>query len=84
MRERISLMRQKLIVGCNERGVNGRFDFIGSEKGMFSFLGITPEQVNLLATKKSIYMAESSRICVAGLTHDNLEYFCDSLVEILG
>lgn len=45
----------------------GDFSFIARQRGMFSFLGITPEQVRLLRKEHGIYMLESSRVNVAGL-----------------
>jgi len=45
----------------------GDFSFIARQRGMFSFLGITPEQVRQLREEHGIYMLESSRVNVAGL-----------------
>jgi aspartate aminotransferase len=50
---------------------------------MFSFLGITADQVMQLREKHSVYMLESSRISVAGLTRNNLDYVADSLADVL-
>ena len=51
---------------------------------MFSFLGITADQVIQLREKHSVYMLESSRISIAGLTSGNLDYVADSLVTVIG
>ena len=56
---------------------------IERERGMFSFMGITPEQVDILKKDYSIYMVNSSRISVCGLNPGNMEYFCDSLAKVL-
>ena len=50
---------------------------------MFSFLGISPEQVKLLKEQYSIYMVSSSRVNVAGLSDHNMEYIVDSLMKVL-
>lgn len=82
MRERIQCMRRELVEKMAARGHAG-FDFVAQEKGMFSFLGVTPEQVHRLAQDHAIYMVDSSRINVAGLNEANIEYFCDSLATVL-
>ncbi len=83
MRGRILGMRTRLVDEMAKRGIQDRFEFISEEKGMFSFLGLTPEQVNALATEHAVYMVDSSRINVAGLNRGNLLYFCDSLAAVL-
>src|SRR5690606_38302972 len=72
MRDRILAMRTQLVDEMRKRGAENRFDFITGEKGMFSFLGLSPEQVNTLATEHGVYMVDSSRINVAGLNRANL------------
>lgn len=82
MRARISDMRLGVVNGMQARGFAGRFDFIVTEKGMFSFLGISPSEVEMLINDYAIYMAGSGRICVAGLNSHNLDYFCDALAAV--
>jgi len=74
--------RMRELIGVDSGG-HSRFDFIRHEKGMFSFLGITEQQVSRLALEFSIYMAASSRICLAGLNPHNIEYFSSALASIL-
>ena len=83
MRSRIQSVRMKLSENLGRERGNGRFDFLVKETGMFSFLGISRSEVKELQEKFSIYMADSSRICVAGLNNENIEYFCHSLVKVL-
>lgn len=83
MRQRIKDMRSALVSEMASRGHAGRFDFVMNEKGMFSFLGISPEQVEALAQRFSIYMVSSSRMSIAGLNERNLPYFADSLANVL-
>lgn len=83
MSARIQDMRQALSEEMDARGFDGRFHFVRNEQGMFSFLGIDAGQVSNMAEKHGVYMADSSRINVAGLNHDNLEYFCEALSDVL-
>lgn len=83
MRERILAMRTQLVDEMRKRGIENRFDFITGEKGMFSFLGLSPEQVSTLATEHAVYMVDSSRINVAGLNRRNLKHFCDALAVVI-
>ncbi len=83
MRERIQQTRAELAKVATEKGCGNRFDFVSRESGMFSFLGISPEQVDAMASQFGIYMASSSRINVAGLNEHNLDYFCGALHSVL-
>jgi aspartate aminotransferase len=83
MRERIQRLRYQLNQGLQARGVDRDFSFIERQQGMFSFLGITPEQVHQLRQEFSIYMVESSRINLAGLSASNLDYVCEGVATIL-
>ncbi|TYC59286.1 aspartate/tyrosine/aromatic aminotransferase [Marinobacter sp. BW6] len=62
----------------------GDFDFIARQRGMFSFLGISPEQVGLLRKEHGIYMLGSSRVNVAGLNDRVLPQVASALREVLG
>lgn len=79
MRMRIGNLREAFAQSLSAAGFGSAFDFIHNEKGMFSFLGITPEQVQQLRDQYSIYMAGSSRINVAGLNEQNMAYVTDAL-----
>ncbi|AWX15365.1 aromatic amino acid aminotransferase [Mergibacter septicus] len=83
MRDRIKLMRQKFVEGLKRYGATQNFDFIIQQNGMFSFSGLTPEQVDQLKTDFAIYAVRSGRINVAGITEDNLDYLCQSIVKVL-
>ena len=84
MRNRLNTIRCTLVDKLAARGVSRDFSFIAEQRGMFSFLGLTAEQVNLLANQYSIYMVDSSRICIAGVNQQNIDYICDSLAAVLG
>jgi aspartate aminotransferase len=59
------------------------FSFIRQEKGMFSFLGISPAQVEALREKHSVYMVGSSRINVAGINQSNIGYFASAVASVI-
>lgn len=62
----------------------GDFSFIERQRGMFSFLGITPQQVQILREEFGIYMLDSSRINIAGLSADTLPLVSQAMREVLG
>jgi aspartate aminotransferase len=83
MRSRISGLRNQfsqIMLNCTKCD---RFDFVKNQKGMFSFLGLTTNQVALLRKEYSIYMLDSSRISIAGLNHSSLEYVCRTIAKII-
>ncbi len=59
------------------------FGFIREQRGMFSFLGISPQQVERLRREFSVYMVDSSRINVAGVNGTNIDYFVDAMGRVL-
>jgi aspartate aminotransferase len=83
MRDRINGMRQLLVDKLVEHGVTRDFSFITAQKGMFSFLGISPEQVQRLQEEFSIYIVGSSRISIAAIAPDNVDYLAQSIAEVL-
>lgn len=84
MRERIQTLRNQLVDRLDEAGVDGRFGHIRHQRGMFSFLGIDPEQVAALRTQYSIYLVNSGRINLAGLNQRSIDYFVSALADVLG
>ena len=83
MNARIQWVRREFTQQISQQLDSERFNFITSQKGMFSFLGISSEEVTSLAENYGIYMAESSRASLAGLNASNLSYFCDSLCAVV-
>lgn len=83
MRDRINGMRQLLVDKLVEHGVTRDFSFITAQNGMFSFLGISPEQVQRLQDEFSIYLVGSSRISIAAIAPDNVDYLARSIAEVL-
>jgi aspartate/tyrosine/aromatic aminotransferase len=83
MCDRINKMRSLFVETLREEGVERDFSFIAKQKGMFSFSGLTPEQVEALRDRFAIYIVGSGRINVAGMTEDNMGPLCDAIAEVL-
>ncbi|MCW9709888.1 aspartate/tyrosine/aromatic aminotransferase [Avibacterium sp. 21-586] len=83
MRNRIKEMRHQFVALLKEYGAEQDFSFIEQQNGMFSFSGLTPEQVDRLKEEFAIYAVRSGRINVAGITEDNIRYLCESIVKVL-
>lgn len=82
MCDRINGLRSDLVEKL--QASTGRdFEFIRAEKGMFSFLGLSSEQVQSLRDDYSVYMLGSSRINVAGVNARNIDYLADSIAKVL-
>ena len=83
MRERIKEMRQALVDGIHKRVPGVDFSFILKQRGMFSYSGLTKEQVLKLRSEYSIYTIETGRICVAALTTKNIDYVADAIAAVI-
>ncbi|HHW7506554.1 TPA: amino acid aminotransferase [Mannheimia haemolytica] len=83
MRNRIKEMRSQLVQKLKEKGANKDFSFITEQNGMFSFSGLTPEQVDKLKDEFAIYAVRSGRINVAGITSKNIDALADAIVKVL-
>lgn len=83
MRNRIRDLRILFADKMKERGVAQDFSFITRQKGMFSFLGISQEQVARLRAEYSIYIAPPSRINIAGINDSNVDYLADAIASVL-
>ncbi|MDO5074143.1 MAG: aminotransferase class I/II-fold pyridoxal phosphate-dependent enzyme, partial [Neisseria animaloris] len=59
------------------------FDYFITQRGMFSYTGLTPEQVQRLQDEFAVYLVSSSRMCVAGLNESNIDYVADAFAEVL-
>jgi aspartate/tyrosine/aromatic aminotransferase len=83
MRVRINGMRELLVKTLKAKGVPGDFSFITRQRGMFSFSGLTPPQVEALRQKYAIYIVGSGRINVAGITEQNVVPLCEAIAEVI-
>ncbi|MCM5703533.1 aromatic amino acid transaminase [Larsenimonas salina] len=83
MRQRINSLRRNFVKAMAPYGLEERFRFIEQQRGMFSFTGLTPEQVDRLRDEFSIYMVRSGRANVAGLSHDVLDYVAKAIATVV-
>ncbi len=84
MRRRILTMRERFVRALEAAGAPGDFSFLLHQKGMFSYTGLSPEEVDMLREEFSIYMVRTGRINVAGLTEANVEYVAQAIAHVLG
>jgi len=78
MRDRVRLMRKELVERLKKR-IPDDFGFILQQRGIFSYSGLSREQMIALRERYSVYGIESGRICVAALNSKNLDYVADSI-----
>lgn len=83
MRDRIRTMRQKLHDVLSAKVPGRDFSYFIKQRGMFSFTGLTPEQVEQLQKEYAVYLVGSGRMCVAGLNTRNIDYVADSFAAVL-
>jgi len=83
MRARLREMRVLLNDALKERAPDHDFSHLVRATGMFCFLGVSPEQVARLKKEFGVYMVESSRINIAGITAKNVNYLADSIAAVL-
>jgi aromatic-amino-acid transaminase len=83
MRDRIRAMRTGLVEKLAARGVARDFSFVARQRGMFSYTGLTVQQVDRLRDEFGIYAVGTGRICLAALNSKNVDYVADSLATIL-
>jgi len=83
MRDRLKGMRALLGAALREEAPDHDFSHIERAHGMFCFVGITPEQVERVKSEFSVYMVNSSRINVAGITKDNVGHLASSIAAVL-
>jgi len=83
MRERIKEMRKKLVDQIHARVPGADFSFVLKQRGMFSYSGLTKEQVRQLRAEFSIYAIDTGRICVAALNTKNVDYVADAIANAI-
>lgn len=83
MRVRIHEMRRRLADELSAKTNGQDFSFIIHQNGMFSYSGLTPEQVEKLRKDFSVYIVSTGRICVAALNSRNLDYVADAIAKVL-
>ena len=83
MRDRIKVMRRQFVEKIRAIRADFDFSFIMEQRGMFSYSGLTKEQVLKLRSEYSIYAIESGRICVAALNSKNIDYVTKAIAKVL-
>jgi aspartate aminotransferase len=84
VRTRIQSMRSLLADNIQHNAAGIDFSHIKQQKGMFSFLGLNTEQLDLLREDYGIYIVSSSRVNLAGINSGNIGYLSDSIASVLG
>ena len=83
MRGRIQSMRQELYRVLAAKLPNRDFNYFLTQRGMFSYTGLTPEQAERLKTEFGVYILRSGRMCVAGLNTRNVEATAEAMAAVL-
>ncbi|GAB5368412.1 hypothetical protein AAMO2058_001317200 [Amorphochlora amoebiformis] len=82
MADRIIDMRQSLTEALKTNGSTEDWSHINKQIGMFCFSGLSPEQVDMLASDHSVYLTRNGRISMAGVTTKNVEYLSKAIVDV--
>ena len=83
MRVRIKLMRQKLVEGLKSAAIHQDMGFITRQIGMFSYSGLTKDQMVRLRGEFGVYGTDTGRICVAALNSKNIDYVCACIARVM-
>jgi aromatic-amino-acid transaminase len=83
MRDRIRAMRVGLVDRLKARGVTRDFSFVVRQRGMFSYSGLSKEQVDRLREEHAIYAIGTGRICLAALNNTNIDRVADAIAAVL-
>jgi aromatic-amino-acid transaminase len=83
MRARIKVMRQRLVDGLKAAGVKADMGFITTQIGMFSYSGLSKDQMVRLRSEFGVYGTDTGRMCVAALNSKNIDYVCASIAKVM-
>ena len=83
MRVRIKAMRQKLVEGLKAAGIAQDMSFITTQIGMFSYSGLSKDQMVRLRNEFGVYGTDTGRMCVAALNSKNIDYVCASIAKVI-
>ncbi|WP_298132390.1 amino acid aminotransferase [Micropruina sp.] len=81
MRDRIKSMRLRLVAGLEAAGITD-MGFIATQVGMFSYSGLTKEQMVALRERHGVYGTDKGRICVAALNEANIDHVCAAIADV--
>jgi aromatic-amino-acid transaminase len=83
MRDRMKAMRKLLVEKIKTRAPAADFSFVLQQRGMFSYSGLSKEQVRRLREENHIYTIDTGRICIAALTTANVDYVADAIAKVI-
>jgi aromatic-amino-acid transaminase len=83
MRNRIKAMRSALVARLQSAGVQADMGFITTQRGMFSYSGLSKAQMERLRNEFGVYGVDSGRICVAALNEKNIGYVTESIAKVI-
>ena len=83
MRVRIKAMRQTLVDGLKAAGVKQDMSFITDQIGMFSYSGLSKDQMVRLRSEFGVYGTDTGRMCVAALNSKNIDYVCKAIASVI-
>lgn len=83
MRDRIRTMRHSLAEKLKAVGTSQDFSFVTKQRGMFSYTGLSAEQVARMQSEFGVYAVSTGRICVAALNTKNIDYVVDAIAAVL-
>ncbi|MBW5798826.1 amino acid aminotransferase [Halomonas elongata] len=82
MRDRINTLRRDFVEALKPYGLDQKYACVAEQRGMFSYTGLTPEQVDRLRDEFGIYMVRSGRANVAGFSQENLPYLAKAIAAV--
>ena len=83
MRNRIKAMRVALVERLKAAGVQQDVSFITTQRGMFSYSGLSKPQMERLRSEFGVYGVDSGRICVAALNEKNIGYVAEAMAKVM-
>lgn len=83
MRTRIHSMRAALREGLQARLPDADVEYFVTQRGMFSYTGLDSSQVDTLRDVYGVYLIKSGRMCVAGLSYDNIDFVADAMAAVM-
>ena len=83
MRVRIKQMRGAMVEKLKTAGVKQDMSFITQQVGMFSYSGLTKDQMVRLRTEFGVYGTDTGRMCVAAVNSRNIDHLCQSIAKLL-